>query len=573
MRHKRLLFIAILAFCCSLYVQAQSADTVNVAQFGARANSFQNCVKAIRKAIDYCRTHRVKVLTFDNGRYDIWPEGAEQRDFYISNTSSEIECPTKTKVIGLLIDSIQGLTIEGNGATLMYHGKMTMLSAWHSSDIRLRNLHFDFERPGGSELTYIRQDNDGVVVKLHRDSRYTIINHQLQLIGEGWRSNRNHCIEYNPETQHFQYTTDFNKILAPSKVEEVSPGILKFHTPATFRPQIGNTLTIRDIIRDQVGMFLAYSRNITLQNVYVHYMHGLGIVSQFTRNITMDSVYCEPREGSGRLLASSADFMHFSGCAGKITVTNCRYAGAQDDCINVHGTNLRIIRKLDNRTLELRFMHPQTYGFDAFFPGDTVAFIRSARMIRYGQCTVKATKVLNPRTIELVLDRDIPADVELNHDCIENLTWTPEVEIRNNFFSRTSTRGILVTTPRKAVIANNTFMKTAMSGILIESDAEGWFESGPVTDVLIEGNTFIDCGFKAYPAPATIVINPSNKVVDPKFPVHKNIRIIGNTFSQSGNPVLYAKSVSGLKFKNNTINWLTPLPKNKKEIILMEKSK
>lgn len=573
MKHSRLLLASILAICCSLHLQAQSIDTVNVAQFGARANSFENCTKALRQAIEYCRTHHVKVLTFENGRYDLWPEGAQRRDFYISNTSSEIECPSKTKVIGLLLDSLQNLTIEGNGATLMYHGKMTMLSTWHSSEIKLHNLHFDFERPGGSELTYIKQDNDGVVLKLHPDSRYTIINHRLQLVGEGWRSNRNHCIEYSPETQHFQYTNDFNKILAHSDVEEISSGILKFHTPSTFQPQIGNTLTVRDIIRDQVGMFLAYSRNITLQNVYVHYMHGLGIVSQFTRDITMDSVYCEPREDSGRLLASSADFMHFSGCAGKITVTNCRYAGAQDDCINVHGTNLRIIRKFDNRTLELHFMHPQTYGFEAFFPGDTVYFVRAARMLRYSQCTVKAVKALNPRTIQLVLNRDIPTDIELNHDCIENFTWTPEVEIRDNLFTRTSTRGVLVTTPRKAVIANNTFLKTGMSAILIEGDAEGWFESGPVTDVLIKGNTFIDCGFNANPERATIAINPSNKIIDPKFPVHKNIRIIGNTFEQSGNPILYAKSVAGLKLKNNTIKWLTPLPKDKKEIIIARKSK
>ena len=34
-----------------------------------------------------------------------------------------------------------------------------------------------------------------------------------------------------------------------------------------------------------------------------------------------------------------------------------------------------------------------------------------------------------------------------------------------------------------------------MSAILIEGDAEGWFESGPVSDVLIEGNIFVDCAY------------------------------------------------------------------------------
>ena len=116
-------------------------------------------------------------------------------------------------------------------------------------------------------------------------------------------------------------------------------GYCSFNTPADFRPKVGNTLTVRDIIRDQVGMFIYESQDVTLENVGMHYMHGLGIVSQYTRNITMRNVTCAPREGSGRILASSADFMHFSGCSGKISILGCRYAGAQDDPINVHGTN------------------------------------------------------------------------------------------------------------------------------------------------------------------------------------------------------------------------------------------
>jgi hypothetical protein len=46
--------------------------------------------------------------------------------------------------------------------------------------------------------------------------------------------------------------------------------------------------------------------------------------------------------------------------------------------------------------------------------------------------------------------------VELREgNAIENITWTPEVEIRNNFFARIPTRGVLVTTRRKVVIENN----------------------------------------------------------------------------------------------------------------------
>lgn len=36
----------------------------------------------------------------------------------------------------------------------------------------------------------------------------------------------------------------------------MAPNVVRFHVPEGFRPKVGNTLTIRDIIRDQVGWFI-----------------------------------------------------------------------------------------------------------------------------------------------------------------------------------------------------------------------------------------------------------------------------------------------------------------------------
>ncbi len=155
--------------------------------------------------------------------------------------------------------------------------------------------------------------------------------------------------------------------------------------------------------------------------------------------------------------------------------------------------------------------------------------------------------------------------MEFNHDCLENLSYTPELEVRNSYFTHTNTRGLLVTTPRKVVIENNIFYKTGMSAILIEGDAEGWYESGTVKDVLIKNNTFVDCGANGGPGNAVIAIHPSNTVIDANRPVHRNIRIEDNVFKTFDYPVLYAKSTGGLIFKDNTIertNTLPPVSKN-----------
>ena len=176
------------------------------------------------------------------------------------------------------------------------------------------------------------------------------------------------------------------------------------------------------------------------------------------------------------------------------------------------------MKKVDDRTLELRFMHGQSYGFNAYFAGDTVAFVKASTMERFAMATVTSVKRLTDRTVEVALDRPVPQALELDHDCVENMSCTPEVEIRNCHFTRTSTRGTLMTTPRKVVIAGNTYYKTGMSAILIEGDAEGWYESGPVKDVLIENNTFIDCAYNGGPENAVIALHPSNTVWMPTVP-------------------------------------------------------
>ena len=563
------ILISAIALLMTAGAQARQQDTVFVADYGIRPYSYANQTGRFREALADCKASGARVLVLEEGRYDFWPEDAARRDWFISNTSSEEECPSKTKTVGLLLEGMRDFVIEGSGATLMFHGKMTMVALDSCRNVILRNLHFDFERPGGSELTYTDVDENGVEVALHRDSRYEIVDGRIRLYGEGWQSEKIHCIEYDPSTEHFFHSDGWN-VLASSPAVETAPGRIRFTTPPGFRPRIGNTLTVRDIIRDQVGMFLYRSEGVTLENLGVHYMHGLGIVSQYSRDVTMRRVDCMPREGSGRILASSADFMHFSGCSGKVRILGCRFAGAQDDPVNVHGTNLRAIAKTGSKTLQLRFMHPQSYGFDAFFPGDTAAFVKASSMLRFAYAEVAAVRRLSDRVVEVTFDRPIPAGLELGHDCVENMTCTPEVEIRDCFFTRTSTRGTLVTTPRKVVIADNVYRKTGMSAILIEGDAEGWYESGPVKDVLIQGNTFIDCAWNGGPAKAVIALHPSNTEVDPQRPVHENVRIIGNRFLISGNPVLYAKSTGGLVFRDNAAEILPGGPSPDGPLFLLE---
>ena len=263
----------------------------------------------------------------------------------------------------------------------------------------------------------------------------------------------------------------------------------------------------------------------------------MGIVSQFTENIAFDHVNVVPRPGTNRTCPAWADCFHFSGCRGEIAVDSCRFSGTQDDPINVHGTHLRIIEKTAPNQVQLRFMQPQTYGIAAFQAGDKVEFVNHRTLRDYADNTVAGLDRITDKDWLLTLARPV-ADFGTD-DVVDNVSWYPNVTIRNCTVDTDSCRGFLITTRGKALVEGCTFTSTRMSAILCEDDAEGWFESGPLRDLTIRNNKFINCG---------VEINPHTGSNKPEEPVHENIRIEDNFFDAAG---ISARNVTGLTVLNN----------------------
>ena len=519
---------------------------IDVTDFGAVPDSGEDAVMAVQQAIKAAsKVEGPAILNFPHGRYDFYPDNAAKEIYYISNTASESENPDVTKTIGLLFKGMNNLTVEGNGSLFMFHGKMTMIVVDQCQNITFQNLETDFERPTMSEFRVEEVGSNYLIANINEDSDYKIENNKLIWIGEGWTSNGNHAVEYDPVEDKL-WRTGWNPVTSATSVEELEPYRVKFYYGSKPIATVGHVYQLRETIRDQVGVFIHESSNILWENAKMHYMHGLGFVGQYSEDLTFESIDCSPRPETGRTNACFADFMQFSGCRGKIRVLNCNFVGAHDDPINIHGTHLRIVDKPASDQIKVRFMHGQSYGFDAFFPGDVIDFVKSDTLTVYSTNTVKSVARLSNREFLLTLEEPAPDNIS-SGDVVENATWTPEVEIIGNYFSRIPTRGLLVTTRRSVLIENNTFNKTGMSGILIADDARSWYESGMVRDVTIRGNKFIKCGGPV------IYILPENSVVNYEDPVHKNVRVIDNEFVMLDNMVLYAKSLQGMEFKDNRI--------------------
>lgn len=523
---------------------------IHLSDYGGTPDSRKDTVIPMRQALEAAsHINGPVVVNCSKGRYDFYVEHAARLPYYISNTTSEEENPDVTKTIGILIKGLNNVTIEGNGSLFVFHSKITMFVLDGCENVTIRNLNTDYEHPTVVEMKVEAVGNGYLDVRVHHDSHYDIQNGKLLWKGDDWRFSSGPMQAYD----HMSNTTwriDNLTDLA-SYVEELEPKWLRFHYGDGYIPFAapGWILQSRDGIRDQVGAFVLRSRNTAWRNVGMHFMHGLGIVCQFSENISFDSMNVAPRPETGRTVTAFADCIHLSSCRGTIRVANSKFIGAHDDAINVHGTHLRVAEKAAPNQVLLRFMHAQSYGYDAFFPGDEIEFVHAGSLRAYAGAKVASAKLVNPREILVTLEGLAPEGIR-DDDVVENVTWTPEVEIVNNYLARIPTRGVLVTTRKRVLIADNTFERMTMSAILVADDAENWYESGRVEDLMIRNNVFVECGQTGHPV---IYIAPENTEVRSDHPVHQNMVIECNRFEMQDAAVLDAKSTRHLTFANNKI--------------------
>jgi len=126
---------------------------------------------------------------------------------------------------------------------------------------------------------------------------------------------------------------------------------------------------------------------------------------------------------------------------------------------------------------------------------------------------------------------------------VENFTHMPEVYLDGCTCGNNRPRGFLLTTCKKVVVENCTFYDMN-SALECAGDANDWFESGPVTDVTIRHNRFVNA---AYAGGNVITIAPVIKEnIGQTY--HRGIRIEENHFQLHEKRFLYARSVDGLIF-------------------------
>ena len=582
----------ILLFALSLLLSLSVSDVCaqervyDISQFGLKANSKKNASPVVRKAIAKikaeCRDGEKVILRFPAGRYNFHEAGSTVREYYISNHDQD-----NPKKVGIALEDMKNLTIDGQGSEFVFYGRMIPVSLLRSENCVLKNFSIDFEQPHIAQVQVVENDPEkGITFEPAPWVDYRISKDSVfEGLGEGWVMRYSWGIAFDGKTKHVVYNT--SDIGCPTKgAFEVAPRRICSPKWKDARLVPGTVVAMRGWGRPTPGIFMSHDVNTSLLDVKVHYAEGMGLLAQLCEDITLDGFgVCLKGNNDPRYFTTQADATHFSGCKGKIVSKNGLYEGMMDDAINVHGTYLKVIKRVDDHTLIGRYMHDQSWGFEWGRPGDDVQFVRSETMELIGEQNQSTAirpydkgEIRGAREFSITFKEAIdPAINEKSGFGIENLTWTPEVLFAGNTIRNNRARGTLFSTPKKTVVEDNLFDHTSGTAILLCGDCNGWFETGACRDVTIRRNRFINA--------LTNMFQFTNAVISiyPEIPNLKDqqkyfhggkdggIVIEDNEFDTFDAPILYAKSVDGLIFRNNVIKTNTefkPFHWNKDRFLL-----
>lgn len=556
MKKLLLIFIALLT---PVVVCAQR--NFNVAEYGLTPNSSINATPVVAKILEEIKQYgKSASLVFPKGTYQFAPDKNNQREYYISNHDQD-----NPKNVGIPIEGLKNLTVEGNGSDFLFSGRMIPLSIINGEGCTLKNFSVDFPKPHIAQAKIVKNDtvNGLIDIEVAPWVDFELRNGKLINKGEGWENPMTMCIAFEEKTKHLVYgTSDLN---IGKCIEKLSDRIIRTQW-ADKRLIEGTVIAMRSWYRPTPGIFVYDSKNTLIENVTVHYCEGMGLIAQMSENISLQNFKVALRgENDPRYFTAQADATHFSGCRGKIISKGGLYEAMMDDAINIHGTYLNTTKRISSNVLQAQYMHGQSWGFRWGDVGDKVQFVTPKTMELVGsENRIKAIKAIDKpsahgaKIFEIEFESTLPDPIAPGVG-IENLTWTPQVLFADNMIRNNRARGALFSTPNKTIIEGNTFDHTSGTAILLCGDCNGWYETGACKEVVIRNNHFINALTSMFQfTNGVISIYPEiPDLVNQKKYFHGGrkdaILIENNIFEMFDKPLVYAKSVDGLTFRGNTI--------------------
>jgi len=581
---------------------------INPVDFGADPTGVADSTSAVLAALDHAKSLQGdKILLFPKGEYHFWPEKAAVRVYRASNSLGSSKNDLiygADHYIPFLVENIRNLTIDGGGSKIYFHKYIEPFAVIGSENITIKNFSMNHLSRNGVDITILEApDSHTRAVYVPAHCRYEIEpgNKSIAIYGEdnyfrwtgiGADNNLGVYMQYF-EGEYRQLDTaltlhdtktgitqrsDEYKGNLPNALKNIDsirqlPGsrLEITYNDTAHIPSVGQVCMYSCAARYSEAFFISESKQVTISDIKTGYTQSWGMVAQMSEDITVKNVDWANYQENGEIMVAAADIIQMVGIKGHVLVENCNFSVSRDDPVNIHGVYMGIVGYEKGR-YTVRYQHNATLGFQQYYVGDEVEIYRRCDLQSFG--TAKVTEIIDMpdyknvpaficdnerdklKEMTIQLDVDIPVSISCDKDnpmfIMENITYTPEININNNVFKGSSTRGILASSRKKILVENNYFESIHMPCIRICPEAgSAWYESGVVQDLTIRGNVFNRLNERAIhiiPNPGNVYCNKNITIEDNKFYLAAQ-RV--SHFPAPNYGVIEAQGVDGLIIRNN----------------------
>ncbi len=533
---------------CLTLVACSGPGTVYLKDY-LDAASEEDAMPAIRAALEECVRTKASTLVLPADTLRIKPAQAFEEYQFISNNDPSM------KRIAFQLQDVKDLTIEGNGAVLLFSGHISPFNLERCSHITIQNLTIDFTRAFVSEGRVTAAGPGFFEVEFPEHYRVDLLEGSLRFRDENRETYPfSSLLEFDPVRKEVAYHVHDYWIWSDSyPAEEVGPRRYRMYRKDFGEATVGNVLVFGASSRDNPAFTLLECEGVTLSDVRLYNCCGMGVIAQSSRDIELLRMDVEPTPGSDRIISISADATHFVNCKGYIRMIDCVFRGQKDDATNVHGWYMSVDKVLERDKLLLRWRNSGQYGIKFIRPGMMLELVDSQTMTAFGRSRVKEVRYLNSEYAEVRFADALPETVKEGNVVAEDDAY-PDVLIRGCYIGNNRARGLLIGSRGKVVIENNTF-HTPGTAILFEGDGRYWYEQSGVRDVVIRDNVFDNCMYGSATWGSAVIAVGSGIPDKEHSRYHRGIVVEGNTFRGFDHRIVNLYCVDGFTFRGNRIEF------------------
>ncbi|MGN0202354.1 MAG: hypothetical protein ACI399_05550 [Candidatus Cryptobacteroides sp.] len=504
-------------------------ESVRAEDFGLSTEAEDNS-EALRKAVEYLRTHPGTKLVVGKGTYRFSPFDPA-RSLWLNTIE---------------LRGLKDIFIEAEGAEFIFARMGNFIGIYDCDCLQINGLSVDWDREADPV--------DDVFRVVNADPENKTLEMEFFLRDEVDPGMRIQAItQCDPQSFTFGAkgsSKEWYAYINPAgikSIEKAGPNVLRMtHDGAASNFADGETYILRHHVYDGTVFHLAgNSRNVTFSGMNIYGSPGMALIvgGKASHFQMLDCcIGVDPALEARHKVSLGADAIHIANSCGKFRISGCDISRQGDDAINVHD-GLGYIREVRGDTVE---MYASSMELGA---GDTLSF-KDSLFFETGRTAVIKSSTRSGNVSTVTLDRDVSEYVDAGF-----IAWNTGVDsgsyvITDNNFHENRARGLLLQSSR-GICSGNRFYRIQGMAIRIVMDIipHLWQEGTGVDGLLVSGNVFEECDYGAWGKQIEISTSINGKTAGEK--VFRNIEISRNLFLNPQSILLDADNVEKLDFIRN----------------------